>query len=73
MSDFAKNLVMWIIIAVVLMSVFNHYSQPDAQPQEMSYSVFLEEVNAGNVTSVEIQEGSGGKTITGTTREGEGT
>ncbi|WP_376697219.1 ATP-dependent zinc metalloprotease FtsH [Wenzhouxiangella sp. EGI_FJ10305] len=71
MSDFAKNLVMWIIIAVVLMSVFNHYSQPDAQPREMNYSVFLEEVESGNVTSVEIQEGSGGKTITGQTGDGQ--
>ncbi|RFF28966.1 MULTISPECIES: ATP-dependent zinc metalloprotease FtsH [unclassified Wenzhouxiangella] len=71
MSDFAKNLVMWIIIAVVLMSVFNHYSQPDAQPREMNYSVFLEEVERGNVTSVEIQEGSGGKTITGQTSDGQ--
>ncbi|NEZ04172.1 ATP-dependent zinc metalloprotease FtsH [Wenzhouxiangella sp. XN201] len=71
MSDFAKNLVMWIIIAVVLMSVFNHYSQPDAQPREMNYSVFLEEVQSGNVARVEIQEGASGKTITGQTSGGE--
>jgi cell division protease FtsH len=71
LSDFAKNLVMWIIIAVVLMSVFNHYSQPDAQPQEMNYSLFLEKVENGEVSSVVIQEGAGGKTITGETRNGE--
>jgi cell division protease FtsH len=71
LSDFAKNLVMWIIIAVVLMSVFNHYSQPDVQPREMNYSVFLEEVQSGNVARVEIQEGASGKTITGQTNGGE--
>ncbi|RFF29265.1 ATP-dependent zinc metalloprotease FtsH [Wenzhouxiangella sediminis] len=71
MSDFAKNLVMWIIIAVVLMSVFQHYSQPDAQPQEMNYSLFLERVQNGEVDSVVIQEGAGGKTITGRTSSGQ--
>src|SRR5699024_8803462 len=62
---------MWIIIAVVLMSVFSHYSQPDTQPREMNYSMFLEKVENGAVSSVVIQEGSGGKTITGKTRGGE--
>jgi cell division protease FtsH len=71
LSDFAKNLVMWIIIAVVLMSVFQHYSQPDAQPQEMNYSLFLERVQNGEVDSVVIQEGAGGKTITGRTSSGQ--
>lgn len=71
MSDFVKNLLMWIIIAMVLMSVFNHYSQTDMQPREMTYSVFLDEVRRGNVERVEIQETTGGKTITGQTRGGD--
>ena len=71
MSDFAKNLVMWIIIAVVLMSVFNHYSQPEMQQRDMNYSHFLDEVQHGNISSVEIQEGSGGKVIMGQTRDGQ--
>ncbi len=70
MSDFAKNLLMWIIIAVVLMSVFNHYSQTEPEPREMIYSVFLEEVRSGNIDEVVIQEGQGGKTITGQTLDG---
>jgi len=71
LSDFVKNLLMWIIIAMVLMSVFNHYSQTDMQPREMTYSVFLDEVRRGNVERVEIQETTGGKTITGQTRGGD--
>ena len=71
MSDFAKNLIMWIIIAMVLMSVFNHYSQPQEQPREMNYSLFLEEVKSGNVTRVVIQEGASGKTVSGETRDGQ--
>src|SRR5690625_2897210 len=62
---------MWIIIAVVLMSVFNHYSQPEIQQRDMNYSHFLDEVQHGNISSVEIQEGSGGKVIMGLTRDGQ--
>ena len=71
MSDFAKNLIMWIIIAMVLMSVFNFYSQPQQQPSELTYSIFLEEVRGGNVQSVVIQESAGSKTISGQTRDGQ--
>ncbi|MFU8831899.1 MAG: ATP-dependent zinc metalloprotease FtsH [Wenzhouxiangella sp.] len=71
MSDFAKNLIMWIIIAMVLMSVFNYYSQPEQEPREMTYSVFLNEVRAGNVENAEIQESAGARTITGQTRDGQ--
>ncbi|MEE4638633.1 MAG: ATP-dependent zinc metalloprotease FtsH [Wenzhouxiangella sp.] len=70
MSDFAKNLLMWIVIAMVLMSVFNYYSQPQEQPNEMTYSMFLEEVRSGAIDRVEIQESAGTKTITGATRDG---
>ncbi len=71
MSDFAKTLIMWIIIAVVLMSVFSHYSQTDAEPREMIYSQFLEEVRASNIDRVHIEETSAGRTITGETRDGQ--
>jgi cell division protease FtsH len=70
LSDFAKNLLMWIVIAMVLMSVFNYYSQPQEQPNEMTYSMFLEEVRSGAIDRVEIQESAGTKTITGATRDG---
>jgi cell division protease FtsH len=70
LSDFAKNLLMWIVIAMVLMSVFNYYSQPQEQPNEMTYSMFLEEVRSGAVNRVQIQETPGAKNITGFTRDG---
>ncbi len=71
MSDFAKNLLMWIIIAVVLMSVFNHYSQTEPEPRQMTYSVFLEQVERRNIEEVLIEEGSGATTITGQTLDGQ--
>ena len=71
MSDFAKNLLMWIVIAMVLMSVFNYYSQPqEQQTREMTYSMFLEEVRGGAIDRVQIQESSGSKNITAFTRDG---
>ncbi len=72
MSDFAKNLLMWIVIAMVLMSVFNYYSQPqEQQTREMSYSTFLTEVRRGNIDSVVIQEGNGTSTIAAQARDGQ--
>jgi len=70
LSDFAKNLLMWIVIAMVLMSVFNYYSQPQEQTREMTYSEFLAEVRRGNIEEVVIQEGSGATTVTGQRRDG---
>ena len=71
MSDFAKNLIMWIIIAMVLMSVFNYYSQPPEAQQELSYSAFLDEVNNGSIDNVVIQESSGATRINGRTVDGQ--
>ncbi len=71
MSDFAKNLLLWIVIAVVLMSVFQHYSQTQPEVREMTYSTFLEEVRSTNVDKVTIEETSAGKTIRGETRDGQ--
>jgi len=71
LSDFAKNLLLWIVIAVVLMSVFQHYSQTQPEVREMTYSTFLEEVRSTNVDKVTIEETSAGKTIRGETRDGQ--
>jgi len=70
LSEFAKNLIMWIIIAMVLMSVFNYYSQPQQAPAEMAYTTFLEQVRSGGVEKVTIEESTGVSIITGQTRDG---
>ncbi len=70
MSDFAKNLVMWIIIAMVLMSVFNYYSQPQQPPQGFNYSGFLEQVKNGAIGEAVIRERPGGTLISGKTVDG---
>jgi cell division protease FtsH len=50
----AKNIVLWVIIAVVLMTVFNSFTAPKAGAPQISYSKFLEQVERKNVASVTI-------------------
>ena len=60
MSDIAKNLVLWVIIALVLMMVFRNFGS-QAAPGNIAYSQFISDVKSGRVESVIIQ----GNTITG--------
>jgi cell division protease FtsH len=50
----AKNIVLWVIIAVVLMTVFNSFTTPKTGAPAISYSKFLEQVDRKNVSSVTI-------------------
>ena len=66
MSDMGKNLLLWLVIAVVLLTVFNNFNvRPE--PQTLSYSDFIEQVRRDEVTQVEID----GLIIRGATRGGE--
>ena len=71
LNDMAKNLVLWIIIAVVLMSVFSSFTPNAGRQSEMEYSQFIEQVHDGQVQSVLIQEeGNGSRVITGKLKDG---
>ncbi|MCK2043560.1 ATP-dependent zinc metalloprotease FtsH [Chromohalobacter sp. TMW 2.2308] len=65
MNDMAKNLILWLVIAAVLLTVFNNFSS-DSSPQAMSYSQFVEQVQNDQVSSVTIE----GYTITGERDDG---
>ena len=56
----AKNLVLWVIIALVLMMVFKNFGNP-AMSGDIPYSQFISKVKTGNVVSVSIE----GNSITG--------
>ncbi|GGA70475.1 ATP-dependent zinc metalloprotease FtsH [Arenimonas soli] len=56
MNDLAKNLLLWLVIAVVLMAVFNSFSTPGAATSELSYNQFIQEVKSGRVSEVNIAE-----------------
>ncbi len=55
MNDLAKNLLLWIVIAVVLMSVFSSFSPSGRVAEAISYSQFLDQVEDGNIRSVSIE------------------
>ena len=67
MSDLAKNLVLWIVIAVVLVSVFNNFGPRPTSAKAMDYSEFVAAVKQGSVTKVEIA----GRSIRGLTANGD--
>ncbi|WP_322980939.1 ATP-dependent zinc metalloprotease FtsH [Pseudomonas sp. C11] len=63
----AKNLILWLIIAAVLVTVMNNFSSP-SEPQTLSYSQFIEQVKEGRVERVTVD----GYVITGKRTDGEG-
>src|SRR5690606_33487964 len=58
----AKNLILWVVIAIVLLSVFNNFST-HSSTQRIPYSRFVEQVENGEVDNVVID----GAVVTGKT------
>ncbi|MBZ0073095.1 MAG: ATP-dependent zinc metalloprotease FtsH [Thiohalobacteraceae bacterium] len=52
----AKNLILWVVIAVVLMSVFNSFGPPTPRANTLGYSDFIAQVKNGNVARVTITD-----------------
>ena len=50
MNNLFKNLAIWMVIGVVLMTVFNQFNARQAPANTMEYSQFLEEAKAGKIT-----------------------
>ena len=67
MSDMAKNILLWVVIAIVLMSVFNNFTTTPTAPSTLTYSDFIEQVRQGEVKEVTIQ----GRTIEGVSSSGQ--
>ncbi|MFZ5594383.1 MAG: ATP-dependent zinc metalloprotease FtsH [Pseudomonadota bacterium] len=63
----AKNIILWVVIAVVLVSVFNNFGPPQVSAQQLPYSQFISDVKQGNVQKVTIE----GRTIQGVYQSGE--
>ncbi|MFA6015119.1 MAG: ATP-dependent zinc metalloprotease FtsH [Gallionellaceae bacterium] len=68
MNNLFKSIGIWMVVALVLMTVFNQFNarqQSTAQVQ-LDYSQFLEEVRQGNIVKVTIE----GRTLKAVTNEG---
>jgi cell division protease FtsH len=68
MNDLAKNLLLWVVVAVVLMVVFQAFGPRSAQPETLAYDQFIEQVQGDRVKSVKID--SDRTTITGARKDG---
>lgn len=51
-----KNLFLWLIIAIVLVSVFSNFGPRNSVAEKVSYSQFLKEVEQGSINSVTIED-----------------
>ena len=67
MNDLAKNIVLWVVIAVVLLTVFNSFGTGPRGVQDVPYSNFLERVEEGAVREVVFE----GDKISGSLSNGE--
>jgi cell division protease FtsH len=68
MSNFGRNLALWVIIAVLLVVLFDLFQPGTGQhgAQQMAYSDFVSEMNSGHIRNVQIA----GHTVTGSLTDG---
>ncbi|WP_423907852.1 ATP-dependent zinc metalloprotease FtsH [Candidatus Spongiihabitans sp.] len=68
MPNLTKNILLWLVIAMVLMSVFNNFTNSTGgSNNEIDYSTFLAQVRQGKISAVEIDD----KVIRGVTHGGQ--
>ena len=67
MNNLVKNVAIWLVIALVLMTVFNQFSTRQATQKAMEYSQFIEEVKQGRIAKVTIE----GRVLKGVKSTGE--
>ena len=54
MNNIAKNVAVWLVIALILMTVFNQFSSGPRSTSTVGYSQFLDDVKLGTVSRVTI-------------------
>ena len=67
MNNLIKNVAIWRVIALVLMTVFNQFSTRQATQKAVEYSQFIEEVKQGRIAKVTIE----GRVLKGVKTTGE--
>ncbi len=66
MNNMFKNLAVWLVIGLVLMTVFNQFNSRQAPQASMEYSEFMDEVGKGSISKVVIE----GRILKATTSDG---
>ena len=54
MNEMAKNLLLWLVIAVILLTVFQSFNPRGGSSSDLPYSTFVQSVDNGNVSSATI-------------------
>jgi cell division protease FtsH len=67
LNNLVKNVAIWLVIALVLMTVFNQFSTRQAVQKAMEYSQFIEEVKQQRIAKVTIE----GRVLKGVKTTGE--
>ena len=66
MNNIVKNIAIWLIVALVLMTVFNQFGIKKADETQVVYSQFIDEVKQGRIAKVTID----GRVLRGVTEDG---
>ncbi|MGJ3523729.1 ATP-dependent zinc metalloprotease FtsH [Nitratidesulfovibrio sp. D1] len=66
MNQFSRNLILWAIISLLMVVLFNMFNQPQGTQARLTYTEFLQKVERGEVLRVTIQ----GQKLTGESSEG---
>jgi len=56
LNDLLKNLILWGVIAIILLSVFSNFNQQGTTNQSLNYSEFMQKVRQDEVVSVKIAD-----------------
>ncbi len=67
MSQFQKNLALWLVISLLMIMLFNMMTQKDTDQNQINYTEFLSAIDDGRVTSITFQ----GNQISGVYKDGE--
>jgi len=67
MKDMTKNILLWVVIAVALLSMFNYFGPRGNKTPPMSYTNFIAEVKQGSIKQVSMD----GEVISGMTTNGD--
>ncbi len=70
MNNLTKNLLLWLVIAIVLMSVFNNFGNRQTPARPIEYSEFIQKVRQDQVKAVVI-DGREGRNVSGELKSGE--
>ena len=66
MNNLFKNLAIWMVIGVVLMTVFNQFNNRQLAQNTLDYSQFMQDAKAGRISKVVID----GRVVRATTQDG---